>query len=145
VPRSGHGWASRLNAIFRSFGSVVSNRLQAARAQRRPERGWIFQAVQLDGGFVEDFSPSNQSCSSAKERQEASIRLNRFLSGSFSAVSAIWAQLAAFQTVLIGLRHFFAFSPISTSRGHWLICQRQHSLHNRAEADQHHEQLEQIC
>ena len=26
-----------------------------------------------------------------------------------------------------------------------LICQRQHSLHNRAEANEHHEQLEQIC
>jgi hypothetical protein len=53
------------------------------------DTGWIFQAVQVEGGFVDDFSPSNQSCSSAKARQAASIRLNRFLSGSFSAVSAI--------------------------------------------------------
>src|SRR5437016_4127590 len=29
----------------------------------------------------------------------------------------------------------FSFSPSSTGRGHRLICQRQHSLHNRAEAN----------
>jgi hypothetical protein len=41
--------------------------------------------------------------------------------------------------------HFFAFSPSSTSpAGHWLICQREHSLQNGAEANEHHEQLKQI-
>lgn len=39
----------------------------------------------------------------------------------------------------------FASSPSSISRRHWLVCQRQHSLQNRAEADEHHEQLEQVC
>ena len=34
----------------------------------------------------------------------------------------------------------------STSpRGHWLICQREHSLQNGTEANEHHEQLKQIC
>jgi hypothetical protein len=43
------------------------------------------------------------------------------------------------------IARFFTFSPSSTSRGHWLICQRQHSLHDCAEANEHHEQLKQIC
>ncbi|MBR1302146.1 hypothetical protein [Bradyrhizobium sp. AUGA SZCCT0042] len=38
----------------------------------------------------------------------------------------------------------FAFNPISTSRGHWLISQHQQSLHNRAETNEYNEQLEEI-
>jgi hypothetical protein len=39
----------------------------------------------------------------------------------------------------------FAFSFSSTSRGAWLNRQHPQSLHNRAEANEYHEQLQQLC
>lgn len=49
-------------------------------------------------------------------------------------------RLRARQEQLAGGRSAPAHKP-----GHWLKCRRQHSLHNRAEANEHHEQVKQIC